>query len=206
MDTEKKNAVFEQTRKGYLSQIAGIDFRLIEAQLGITAREDGAVIPFLGKDYRVSPETVTGPDGQPAPTAVCVILCKYLLTCPAAAPQDADWVSYRDFRDAAPLVASFANTVEGAIAREFAGRSADLRKAAETLGGRPPSGAYRYDISLVIPALSKVPLLLLFNDAEEGFPAACSVLFERRAERYLDMECLAMLGMLFADGLRKIAK
>jgi hypothetical protein len=31
------------------------------------------------------------------------------------------------------------------------------------------------------------------------------MLFERRAERYLDMECLAMVGMLLADRLRKIA-
>jgi hypothetical protein len=93
--------------------------------------------------------------------------------------------------------------VEGAIAREFSGRPADLRQTAETLGGRPPSIAYRYDISLVILALPKVPLLLLFNDADDEFPAACSVLFERRAERYLDMECLAMVGMLFADYLLK---
>jgi hypothetical protein len=31
---------------------------------------------------------------------------------PFASP-DADWVSFRDFRDAAPLIASFANTVDG---------------------------------------------------------------------------------------------
>jgi hypothetical protein len=48
-----------------------------------------------------------------------------------------------------------------------------------------------------------VPLLLLFNDADEGFPAACSVLFERRAGGYLDMECLAMSGMLLAERLKK---
>jgi hypothetical protein len=32
------------------------------------------------------------------------------------------------------------------------------------------------------------------------------VLFERRAERYLDMECLAMVGMLFAECLKKYGK
>ena len=105
-----------------------------------------------------------------------------------------------------PLTASFANTVEGSICREFSGRAADLRQAAGTLGGRPPFDAYRYDVSLFIPALPRVPLLLLFNDADEGFPAACSALFERRAERYLDMECLAMVGMLFADCLKKFGK
>jgi hypothetical protein len=49
--------------------------------------------------------------------------------------------------------------------------------------------------------LPRVPLLLLFNDADDEFPAACSVLFERRAAGYLDMECLAMLGMQLARRL-----
>jgi len=199
-----KNPVFEQTCKRYLVEIADIDFRRIEARLGITAREGGAVIPLLGTDYLVSREAVTSPGGKTPPTAVCVILCKYLLMCPDFAAQDADWVSFRDFRDAAPLIASFANTVERALAREFAGRTTDLRQAAEALGGRPPTGSYRYDVGLVVPALPKVPLLLLFNDADETFQAACSVLFERRAEHYLDMECLAMLGMLLADRLKNM--
>ena len=201
-----KNRIFEQTCKGYLAEIAGIDFRWIEARLGISALEGCAVIPLLGTEYRVSAEAITGPGGKTPPAAVCVILCKYLLMCPASAPRDTDWVSFRDFREAAPLIASFANTVEGALARGFAGRSADLRQAAETMGGRPPADSYRYDVRLVIPALPRVPLLLLFNDADEDFPAACSVLFERRAEHYLDMECLAMLGMMLADYLKKFLK
>ena len=202
----EKPLVFETTCRGYLSRLGGIDFQPLEARLGIRAEKDRAVIPLLGADYLVSSEAVTGPGGKTPPTAVCVILCKYLLMCPASAPREADWVSFRDFRAAAPLIASFATTVEGAIAREFAGRSADLRQAAETLGGRPPADSYRYDVSLVIPALPKVPLLLLFNDVDQDFPAACSVLFERRAEHYLDMECLAMLGMLLADYLKKFVK
>lgn len=198
------NPVFEQTCQRYLSEIADIDFRRLEASLGICAREGGALIPLLGTDYLISCKTVSAPDGRPPPAAVCVVLCKYLLMCPAFASQDAGWVSFRDFRDAAPLIASFANTVERTLAREFTGRTTDLRLAAEALGGRPPTDSYRYDISLVIPALPRVPLLLLFNDVAEGFPAACSVLFERRAERYLDMECLAMVGMLLADRLKQM--
>ena len=41
------------------------------------------------------------------------------------------------------------------------------------------------------------------NDRDVDFPAKCSILFERRADKYLDMECLAMLGWLLADRLRK---
>jgi hypothetical protein len=200
---QPKNPVFEITRRGYLAEIAGIDFGRIENGLAISVQADAAVVPFLGTEYRVSADAITGPDGRPAPAAVCVVLCKHLLMCPQPRPLAADWVSFRDFRDAAPLASSFANTVEGAIARGFAGHAADLARAADALGGRPPEGGFRYDVCRVIPALPRVPVLLLFNDADEDFPASCSVLYERRAERYLDMECLAMLGAMLAEGLKR---
>lgn len=36
----------------------------------------------------------------------------------------------------------------------------------------------------------------------DEFAAHCMVLFERRAENYLDMECLAMVGMLLFEYLK----
>jgi hypothetical protein len=51
-------------------------------------------------------------------------------------------------------------------------------------------------------ALPKIPVLMLFNDTDDEFPAQCAVLFERRAEKYLDMECLAMVGMLLFEYLK----
>ncbi len=200
----KKSPVFEQTIQAYLEQIEGCDFRLLEDKLGIRAERDSAEIGLLGVPYRVSAQGISGPDGRPPHTAVGVILSKYVLMCPGFTPTDSDWVSFKDFRDAAPLIGAFANTVEAAIAREFAGNTASLRQAAEKLGARPPAETYPYDLSLVIPALPRVPLLLLFNDADAEFPPACSVLFERRAERYLDMECLAMTGMLLAEILIRV--
>lgn len=199
----EKSPVFEQTIQSYLKQMQGCDFRLLEEKLGIRAERDGAEITLLGVPYRVSAQGVAGPDGRPPHTAVGVILSKYVMMCPGFPPNESDWVSFRDFRDAAPLVGAFANTVETPIAREFSGHAPLLRQAAATLGARPPSESYPYDLSLVVPALPRVPLLLLFNDADAEFPAACSVLFERRAEHYLDMECLAMTGMLFADILTR---
>ena len=54
-------------------------------------------------------------------------------------------------------------------------------------------------------ALPRVPLLLLFNDADEEFPAEARILFRANAERILDMECLAILGWLLSSKLIKQA-
>ncbi len=50
-------------------------------------------------------------------------------------------------------------------------------------------------------ALPKLPMVLLFNDRDEEFPAQAKILFEQRAEVYLDAECLAILGNLLFQRL-----
>jgi hypothetical protein len=55
-------------------------------------------------------------------------------------------------------------------------------------------------------ALPKVPVLLLFNDEEDMFPAQCSVLFQSDCAGYLDMESIAMVGIglaVFLTGAEK---
>lgn len=196
-----ESAAFEETYRGYLVRIGAVDLRAACNRLGAEAEADGLVVPLFGEPHRVGPAGVFDPDGRRPHLSVCVILCRYVLLCPPSAPSGGEWTSFKDFRDAAPLVGSFAGTVEGAIARSFAGRTNALRRAAAGLGGQAPPGSFSHDVAITIPALPKVPLLLLFNDADDEFPAACSVLFERRAAGYLDMECLAMLGMQLARRL-----
>jgi hypothetical protein len=55
-------------------------------------------------------------------------------------------------------------------------------------------------------ALPRVPVMLLFNDADDEFPAKSSVIFERRAEHYLDSECLAMVGRCLFNFLKKAVR
>ena len=94
------------------------------------------------------------------------------------------------------------NTVERPIASDFTGRLLELQKAAEYFSGRSPDIELSYDVSVCFDVLPKVPCLLLFNDKDDEFPAQCSILFEKRADKFLDMECLAMVGMLLSEYLR----
>jgi hypothetical protein len=101
------------------------------------------------------------------------------------------------------LTVYFANDVERAISGYFSGRLNDMEQACKTLGGYPPDIEVTYDLSMQFDALPQVPVILLFNDADDEFPAKSSVLFERRAEDYLDPECLAMVGRLLFTCLKK---
>jgi hypothetical protein len=199
----EKEHVYQQTYKDYLSRIAAIDLKFAADKLDLQMSGDAVIIPFFGKSYRVSTQRIADPTGKQPHLSISVILCKYLLMCPMIVPLGGNWMSFKDFKDAAPLIQAFFNTVTLPLADSFSARLGDLESAAKKIGGYPPADDFPYDLSLQFDALSKVPLLLLFNDKDEEFPAQCSVLFEKRVEKLLDMECLAMVGMLFFKYLKK---
>jgi hypothetical protein len=198
--------VFESIYRGYLRQVAGVDLGPIADRLGVAVDGDAAVVPFFGRPHRVSAAGVSDPRGRRPDHAVCVVLCRYLLACPAEEPSGSDWVTFKDFRDAAPFVGGFRNTAEGPVARAFAGRLPELERACRDLGGRTAALEIASDLSVRFEALPRVPLVLLFNDRDEDFPAQCTFLFERRAQGFLDMECLAMAGMALAARLVRSAE
>jgi hypothetical protein len=200
--TEAPSSIFEKNYRDYLTQIAGIDFHSVEGKLGIRTEGTCALIPLFDKTYRVSGDGIVDSIGRQASYDACVILCKYLLLCPDASPQENEWVSYRNFKDAGPLTTYFLNDVELPLARHFSGRPKDLEVAGATLGGRKPGMDLSYEVSLEFDALPRVPLLMVHNDADDEFPAQCSVLFEKRAGHYLDAECLAMVGRLLFVSLK----
>lgn len=199
------DSVFQKNYREYLEQISKIDFRIIADKLGASISNDEMIIPFLGQAYKISSQGILNPVGKKPAYSVCVVLCKYILLCPTHDPTKDDWVAFKDFKDAAPLVTSFSNTTERAIAKEFSGRIDTLASACKSLGGFQAEAELSYDLIIMLHPLPKVPVLLLFNDADDEFPADCKVLFERRAEHYLDMECLAILGNILADYLKRAA-
>lgn len=194
--------VFDEHRRHYLGRLAGLDLAAIAGRLGLARGDNGLVVPLFSQPFRVQPEAIVDPAGRPASYAPFVIISRHLLMCPDTEPSDDRWTAFRDFKDAGPLLVYFANSVEGAITRAFAGRLEALRAAGRRLGGRhDPADDFAYDVVMRFNALPKVPVLLLFNDAAEGFAPRCVVLFERRIAAYLDMETVAVVGACLAEGL-----
>jgi hypothetical protein len=201
----EKSSVFEETYHNYLAQIAELDFKKIADQLGAEMVGDELIIPFFGKPLRISAAGISEPSGSRPNFSVCVVLFKYLLLCPDHDPVENDWVSFKDFKDSAPFSGAFVNYTEAPLAQYFSGRLKDLETACRGIHGHSPAATFSYDLCMQFKALPKIPVLLLFNDADDEFAAQCMVLFERRAENYLDMECLAMAGMLLFEYLKPTA-
>ncbi|MFC1856631.1 DUF3786 domain-containing protein [Thermodesulfobacteriota bacterium] len=202
----EKSSVFKETYGYYLEKIRAIDLAAVATPLGGEPVADGIRIPFFGRPFTVTRRGVSDDQGHRAPFGVCIVLFKYILMCPDPPPEVREWTAYRDFKDAAPLVHYFAANVENAVARAFSGRVGALRRAAVSLRGRAPAEALSYDLALSFDALPRVTMLMLFNDAEKGFAAWCSILFRRSTESYLDMECVGILGAQLVGYLKDAAE
>ena len=116
--------IFETNYNNYCRQIAGVNFSLIKNTLGIEGDEDRLVIPFLNRDYRISKNGITDASGDRPDYITCVILAKYVLLCPDHIHQNAEWVSFKDFRKTSHFtnLNFFRSDVEQAIVKGFSGR------------------------------------------------------------------------------------
>jgi len=115
--------------------------------------------------------------------------------------REGKWFHYRDFKNSGPLLDAFYNNVERKIAEHFKGKTNTLIDCCKKLNGIPYQKGWSYDVSFIFNALPKIPVLLLFNDADELFPAQCNILFKSNIDRYLDMESVAILGLILTDYL-----
>ena len=194
--------VFDETYRYYLEKIAGMDLPACRTVLGFDMDGPEAVLPLLGRPYHVGGKRVADPDGRRPPLGICIILFKYLLMCPPAPARDETLCTFKDFKDAAPLVHYFNQNAAGRVTDRFTGHAQALQAACEQAGGEPFATDLGYAVKYRFQGLPRVPVYLLFNDEEDGFAAQCTLLFHRSAGIYLDMESLSMLGVALAEKLK----
>jgi len=195
--------VFDRIIKDYLQQVSNLRDRSgLSAALGIIADQKSFTIPLFNQSITITDDTIIDATGTAPSHATGVLACKYLLLCPEHPPTDHQLVTYKDFQDAAPYVIGFKNTAERPIATAFSGRVEALEAACQALAGQPFATEVSCQLAYRFQALPQVPIFLLFHDADDEFPAQCTLLFQKNAAGYLDMECLAMLGGILAHRLQ----
>lgn len=190
----KKASVFHETYNTYLKELGSISLKARAEHLGASFGNNSLTLKFYNKKYIVSPDGVVSSNQADVPFSIKVILSKYVLMAQGVHTNVPEkWVSYREFKDAGPLISYFANNTNKTIELSFTDKPNVLKENCLSLGGIERISE-SYDLSFLFNALPKIPVLLNFNDSDELFPSACSILFKSNAEKYLDMECLAMVG------------
>ncbi|MEW5910550.1 MAG: DUF3786 domain-containing protein [Thermodesulfobacteriota bacterium] len=196
-----RSPIFEITYANYLRELSGVDLRSLESGLGRHHDGKSHTVSFFNKTCRITREGITDLQGELLPFDIRIVVLKYLLMCPGSVSIPHDWAAFRVIRGSAPLLGYFSHNVEEVLVNRFSGRTQALSEAAGKLGGYAPESEFPYDLSRCFNALPRVRLLMLFNDADDQFPAHCSVLLDTHSEAHLDPECLAIVAVRLARSL-----
>lgn len=196
---------YEKVYNGLVDRLAGHDLARAAQGLGLEFADGAALVPCLGRAYRVSPTGVTMADGGPAPLNHRIVLAYYLMH-DGRGENAGRWVPYRELPGGQDFARSLSQMVEGRLSSGFGGRMAELKQAGLDLGGREEDSPASCDLALAFTALPRIPLMLTFYDADEEFPAEARVFYDLTAPNFLDLECLAVLGLLLVQEIEDRAK
>ena len=160
---QDKERLFEKSYRKCLTELAHQDLALHAEALGAQVAGNALQITFFGQSYRVSTNGIVDSADNPPTAAVSMVLCKYILHCPAEIPVDQDWVTFRDLNAAGPLVGYFTVNTNRLIATTFSGRLDILEKACTALDGQSVTDDAGYDLSMKIYTLPAIPIPILYD-------------------------------------------
>jgi hypothetical protein len=101
-------------------------------------------------------------------------------------------MSFAELPEASFYVTAFNGYTGAQIARIFGPEGARLDAAAERIGATPLTGLA--DRAWNVPGLPRVPVALLWWDADDEFGARAQLLYDRTASAHLTTDGCAVLG------------
>jgi hypothetical protein len=173
---------------------AGLDPIAAATRVGAAwdeARREFA-LPFFG-----SPTTVMYPEyevtvgGRPVPPHIAALVV-YHLAQSDGTPPAGTWISFADLPDGSFYVTAFRGYTGAAIARRFAAAPDAVARAVARVKGTVLVGLA--DRAWRVPALPRLPIALLWWDADDEFEARAELLFDASAAHHINTEGCAILG------------
>jgi hypothetical protein len=186
-------------------KVAPLDLAELAAGMGARyGEEDGRPyvnLNYFGHRLLVFKDEVRYPEGVEANPWDAILLYNYLASQGQAEPTGT-WITFQSLPNSVSKTKTL-KRLEGELAAHFAGKQGQLEEAAAHLGAAPVQTAGDADLQLVLRPLPKVPILLLFweADPEEDFPAQVHFLFDGNVSDYLDLESLLFLVEQLAERL-----
>ncbi len=156
-----------------------------------SVEEEAARIPLFGENCDVRRDGVYKDAGK-LDTIGSILVVRYLLTAGTGQIRHI-WLPYRDLKDGAQFSGFIKTNIEDKIAGAFQGKRDALTERLSALGATRCAEGVQGDIALVLHPLPKLPVLCLFWDRDEEFPASFQFLFDGSAPSYLDLEALAAM-------------
>ncbi|MDD3579923.1 MAG: DUF3786 domain-containing protein [Desulfobacca sp.] len=173
-------------------KVAPLDFAALAPGLGATYGADHGrphlIINYFGQPLQVFKDQVRYPPGVTEDPWDAILLYNYIAS-QGHQPPTGEWIAFNALPNSVSKVKTL-NRLEQKLADWASGKIEELRQRARALGAQPASQTAAADLALVFWPLPRVPILLMFYeaDAAEGFGAQAQMLFDTQIGSYLDLE------------------
>jgi len=151
-----------------------------------------------GKEFNLSFPGFETPSSSPSALA---LLLYYFVTADGL-PLSGRWISFGDLDGGRFYNQAFQGYTGGELARSFRNDRERFMKAAFLNGGILTPNAPG-DVAYFYQALPRVPLLLIYWEGDEDFPASYQVLFDAVTSHYLPTDACAILGSTLTGKIKK---
>ena len=192
---EEMNNALEELR----TQVRTLDLEARAKVLGGRYANGRLILKILGKDFGVDQDGKIYTDIHVNPWVAAPFFA-YVLHGQGVDPAG-EWISMRELEEGQPLYALFVQRVEQPI-RKVADTYPDLfADMVEIFSGKEVAPAYQSDISVVLPALPKVPIMVCYWKPEDGLESSFNLFFDANSNKNLPTRALYTLcgglGVMF---------
>jgi hypothetical protein len=131
-----------------------------------------------------------------------ILILHYIINSQGC-PLTGEWIDFRQVPGGSNYYPAFVKRSQKPL-RDFFGNQLDLlEEAARNLGGERADYG---DRAVIIPALPRVPIALVFWVGDEEFPPEANILFDSTISAYLSTEDIAVLSQQIVFAMIKWAK
>lgn len=202
MASEKKNG-YEGIYQWVVEGLAGFDLVGNAPHLGLEANDDGSVrVNFLNREYLVKADGAYAADGKPAGINHRSVVAHYAMS-PGRGEPSLEFVSLskKSGTVSASQSAFQRESVSNPLRRKFETDQPALEAAVARIGGQTAGRDESGGLAWVFFPFPKLPLKLVYHEADEEFEAEFRLLYDSRCTDFMEFEAVAFVGGLLVEEL-----
>jgi hypothetical protein len=186
-------------------KVAPLNFAALAKGLGADYGEEAGrpylKITYFGREVQVFKDEVRYPPGIKENPWDAILMYNYIAS-QGQRPPCGEWIKFQGLPNSVSKTKTLLR-LQKQLAEFFSGKIELLRQKALEMGGKPVTVAQEADLQFLFQPLPRLPLLLVFHDAEpeENFEAEAHFLLDAQVMDYLDLESLLFLVERLMDQL-----
>ncbi|MDO9491777.1 DUF3786 domain-containing protein [Acetobacterium sp.] len=190
-----------------LPKLAKCDLAESAARFGLNINPNGdIIINFLKRGYRITNAGVMPLDGKPVNTNNRSILIHYVLSQGTGDPVYSFKPLFRMTTVFSSGDTGKASMMDAPLIKAFGDDVNKLDGTIIKLGGKSELSKEPYSQCWLLEVLPKIPVKIIYREADEDFPVEIQTQFDVTALEFLEFECLAFLCSCLVRALTKTAE